>query len=202
MIEPESDDTFFARDRRAWRSWLSKNHAHRSEVWLLFYKKHTGKACVTLAEAVEEALCFGWIDGKLRRIDDERHILRFCPRRPNSIWSEVNKKRVLRLIKEGLMTPAGLRMIAAAKKNGQWAKARELEQSKSAPPGLMSALSSNSKARLFYEKLAPSHQKMYVAWVLSAKREETRQRRIQAVVIRCERRLKPGIDTAYPATTS
>ena len=91
---PADDLRFFARDRSAWRTWLRRHHASRSEVWLIFYKRHTGKPCVTLAEAVEEALCYGWIDGKLRRIDDERHVLRFCPRKPGSAWSAINKERV------------------------------------------------------------------------------------------------------------
>ena len=186
--------TFFARDRRTWRAWLERHHASRREIWLLFYKKHTGKSCVTLGEAVEEALCFGWIDGKLRRVDDQRHLLRFTPRRPGSVWAESNKARVRRLTAEGRMTEAGLRLVDAAKKSGQWRVATERERSARMPRDLARALDDKPQARRFFENLAPSYRKMYVGWVLAAKREETRQRRIRTVVDRALRGLKPGID--------
>ena len=186
--------TFFARDRRAWRAWLECHHASRREVWLLFYKKHTGRQCITLGEAVEEALCFGWIDGKLRRVDDQRHLLRFTPRRPGSVWAESNKARVRRLTAEGRMTEAGLRLVDAAKNSGQWRAATERERSVRMPRNLARALDNEPQARRFFENLAPSYRKMYVGWVLAAKREETRQRRIRTVVDRALRGLKPGID--------
>ncbi len=103
--------TFYAKDRATWREWLSKNHDKESEVWFVFYKKSSGKPSVPYAEAVEEALCFGWIDGVVRKNDEDSTIQRFTPRRPKSNWSELNKERVRRLIKAKLMTPAGMRVL-------------------------------------------------------------------------------------------
>ena len=116
----EITETFFAADRAAWRAWPTANHASCSEIWLVFLKKHVGEPCVTLDEAVEEALCFGWVDSLLRRVDDRRHVLRFTPRKAASQWSASNKERAERLTREGLMAPAGLAAVAAAKKSGAW----------------------------------------------------------------------------------
>ena len=106
--------------RDDWRAWLEENHATALEIWLVHYKKHTGKPGLTLEEAVEEALCFGWIDGVLKLIDDEKYALRFSPRKKGSVWSETNKRRVAKLIRQGHMTEAGLAKVREAKANGQW----------------------------------------------------------------------------------
>jgi uncharacterized protein YdeI (YjbR/CyaY-like superfamily) len=103
-----------------WRAWLQKHHAVEKDVWLMFSKKHSATPSVTLEEATEEALCFGWIDSFLNRVDDERYVLRFSPRRKGSKWSEINKKRVARLIEEGRMTEAGLVKVDEAKQSGEW----------------------------------------------------------------------------------
>jgi uncharacterized protein YdeI (YjbR/CyaY-like superfamily) len=105
-----------------WRSWLQANHAVQNEVWLIFYKKHTGISGVTFEEATEEALCFGWVDSIMKRIDDEKYALRYTPRRKGSVWSEGNKKRVAKLIEQGRMTEAGLAKIDEAKQGGEWDK--------------------------------------------------------------------------------
>jgi uncharacterized protein YdeI (YjbR/CyaY-like superfamily) len=190
---PDVRDAYFAEDRDAWRTWLAKHHDSAQDVWLLLYKKHSGERSISLDEAVEEALSFGWIDGKLRRVDDQRHVLRFCPRRPRSVWSETNKSRVRRLIREGRMTPAGLEAVSSAKKHGQWQAARKLEETKTPPPDLANALASNARAARFFAGLSPSYQKMYIAWVLAAKRPETRARRVRSVVDRSARGIKPGV---------
>jgi hypothetical protein len=109
-----------------WRAWLEDNHASKEEVWLMIYKKHSGKPSVTLEQAVEEAVCFGWIDSQMQPIDAERHAQRFTPRRKTSNWSERNKERAARLIEEGRMTEAGLAKIEEAKRSGRWDKARLL----------------------------------------------------------------------------
>jgi uncharacterized protein YdeI (YjbR/CyaY-like superfamily) len=184
----------FARDRYAWRAWLTRHHASEPGVWLLLFKKHTGRPCITLDMAVEEALCFGWIDGKLRRVYDERHIVRFTPHRPDSVWSESNKARVRRLIAAGRMTAAGLRLVDAAKRSGQWRLAAERDRSPRVPHDLVEALGVEPQALGFFAGLAPSYRKMYIGWVLAAKREDTRRRRIRTVVERARRGLKPGID--------
>jgi uncharacterized protein YdeI (YjbR/CyaY-like superfamily) len=113
-------ETFFAADREVWRAWLAAHHAERGEIWLVFLKKHVGEPCVTLDEAVEEALCFGWVDSLLRRIDERSHALRFTPRKATSQWSPSNKQRVERLVAAGRMMPAGVAAVEVAKANGAW----------------------------------------------------------------------------------
>lgn len=108
--------------RSSWRLWLERNHDTEKEAWLVFYKKHMGKLDVTYDEAVEEALCFGWIDSILKRINDEKFVRRFTPRKPESKWSELNRKRATKMVNEGKMTKAGLELIIEAKKRGQWNK--------------------------------------------------------------------------------
>ena len=187
-----TSDTFFARDREAWRTWLAEHHASAREVWLLLNKKHTGRGGVTLEEAVEEALCFGWIDGKLKRIDDEKHVLRFTPRRPDSIWSASNKARVQRMMEAGRMTDAGLALVEAARRSGQWQLASERENVDALPPDLEEALAQDAKARGNFDAFAPSHKKAYIHWVLEAKRAETRQRRVSEVVRRAALNRRAG----------
>jgi len=179
------------RNREAWRAWLAENHATAESLWLVFHKKHTGKAGLTYDEAVEEALCFGWIDGILKRIDDEKHMNRFCPRRKNSIWSERNKQRVRRMIEAGRMTEAGLVKIREAKENGQWDRAAEREDVAIVPAELTAALAKDERARLNFEKLAASYRRQFIYWVGTAKREETRRKRvIEAVrMLRANKRL-------------
>ncbi len=179
--------------RDAWHTWLVENHATAREALLVFHKKHTGKAGLTYLEALEEALCFGWIDGILRRIDDEKHMIRFCPRRKNSIWSENNKKRVRKLIKEGRMTEAGLVKVQEAKANGQWYKAAVREDVTLVPAALVEALARNELARRNFENLAPCYRKQFLYWVGSAKRDGTRERRIAEVVNLLTRNQKLGL---------
>jgi uncharacterized protein YdeI (YjbR/CyaY-like superfamily) len=168
--------------RGEWRAWLVENYASAKELWLVFHKKHTGKGGLTYDEAVEEALCFGWIDGILKRIDDEKHMNRFTPRRKNSIWSERNKERVRRMIAQGLMTAAGMVKIREAKENGQWDKAAEREDTALVPAELLKALAKNERARRNFEKLAPSYRRQFIYWVSTAKREETRRKRVAEAI--------------------
>jgi len=165
-------------DRESWRAWLAEHHATAKEMWLVFFKKHTGQPGLTYIEALEEALCFGWIDGILKRIDGQKHTVRFSPRTKNSIWSEQNKKRVRRLIQEGRMTDAGLAKIKEAKANGQWAKAAQREDVTVVPPELTAALADNAAARRNFAKLAPSYRRQFIYWISMARRDETRQRRV------------------------
>ena len=120
---PQVGETFSAPSREAWRTWLVKHHATSAEVWLVLAKKNSGLQSVSLDEAVEEALCFGWIDSVLKRIDERTHALRFSPRKPKSNWSQSNKDRVARLLAEGRMTPAGLAAVEAGKASGEWDRA-------------------------------------------------------------------------------
>ncbi len=180
-------------NRDEWRTWLVENHQAAKELWLIFYKKHTGRSGLTYTEALEEALCFGWIDGILKRIDHEKHTIRFSPRRANSIWSEHNKKRVRKLIREGRMTDAGLAKVQEAKANGQWDKAAQREDITIVPAELTKALAGNEQARLNFEALAPSYRRQFIYWVAVAKRDETRRKRIEETIDLLVRNEKLGM---------
>ena len=169
-------------NRDKWRAWLEENHTTAGEAWLVHYKKHTGQPGLSLEEAVEEALCFGWIDGVLRPIDDEKYALRYSPRKKGSIWSEVNKRRVRKLIKQGRMTEAGLAKIREAKANGEWLAATQREDTTNIPADLKKALKANKQTWRNFESLALSHKKLFIYWITSAKTDVTRQRRIQETV--------------------
>ena len=163
-----------------WRKWLTKNHDKVEEVWLIFYKKITGKPSIDYDAAVEEALCFGWIDSLVKKIDEERYVRKFTPRKEKSVWSELNKKRVKKVIKEGRMTEFGMEKITLAKKNGMWNK--KIEPPKityEAPKDFISALRKNKKAKINFEKFSPSDKKRYYTWINIAKKKETRERRIK-----------------------
>lgn len=187
----KADDAACFEDRRAWRAWLRRNHASEAEIWLLIHKKSAGKVGVPYEEAVEEAICYGWIDGKLRRIDDRRHAIRFSPRKPRSIWSESNRERAERMIKVRKMARAGLESVEIAKKNGRWAEAYAPKTVPRIPDDLSAALSADRRAARNFEAFANSYKSAYVHWVLDAKREETRAKRIREVVARSALNMKP-----------
>ena len=161
---------------------MEKNHAAEKEAWLILYKVKYRHLGLTLDEAVEEALCFGWIDGTLRSVDEKRYSLRYTPRRPNSIWSMRNIGRAERLIAEGKMTDAGMLKIAEAKENGQWDAAIRREQVDRIPEGLESALRKKEGALSAYMALPDSRKKQYIYWLQTAKQEETRRKRIEKIV--------------------
>jgi uncharacterized protein YdeI (YjbR/CyaY-like superfamily) len=170
------------KNRDEWRKWLEKNYRKEKEVWLVHYKKHVGKIGIQLEEAVEEALCFGWIDGKLRKVDKERFILRYSPRKANSVWSKLNRERVERLMKAGKMTAAGLSIIEEAKKRGSWNKAYTNLKRDRIPSDLRKALAEDKKALDNFQRFANSYRNMYIQWVKSAKTGKTRRKRIEKVV--------------------
>lgn len=179
----ESDKHLEFSERNQWRIWLEEHHAEESEVWLVHHRKGIRGATLSLAEAVEEALCFGWIDGLLRKLDERRYVVRYTPRRPNSVWSVSNIQRVERLILEGRMTEAGLKAIAEAKKNGQWEAAIRREEVEVIPPDLEKALRRRKGALAAYQGLPDSRKKQYIFWLQSAKRPTTLQRRIEKIVV-------------------
>ena len=160
-----------AEHRQAWRGWLKKNHARESCVWLVYYKKHTGRQSIGYVDSVEEALCFGWVDGLKRRIDEQRYAYRFTPRKSGSRWSALNIRRAESLIAKGLMTRAGQqafdRRIARV--------AAELKLT----PEIERRLQANRKAWEHYLRLTPSCRRQYAGWLLAAKRPETREKRIR-----------------------
>ena len=179
---PESTGYLSLADRAAWRAWLENHHSDATHVWLVHTKKGIRAGTLTYEEAVEEALCFGWIDGQLRRIDSEKYALRYSPRRANSIWSESNKRRVKRLIREGRMTQAGLDKVAEAKRNGQWEAATRREEVNAIPSELERALRRHKGALARYRALPASQKKQYLYWMMSAKSADTRTRRIRAIL--------------------
>jgi len=177
-----------ARDRKRWRSWLVKNHAVSPGVWLVFYKKTSGKSTVRYDEAVEESLCFGWIDSLMKPIDAETYRQLFTPRRVRSVWSRLNKDRVQRMVAEGLMTRAGLAAIAAAKRNGSWTALDSVE-ALVVPPDFSRSLRANRVARRNFDRMSPSRKKQLLYRINGAKRPETRMRRIaDAVALAAEDR--------------
>jgi uncharacterized protein YdeI (YjbR/CyaY-like superfamily) len=168
-------------NRENWRAWLEVNHASANELWLILYKKHTKKSSIRLDEAVEEALCFGWIDGKLRRIDDEKHEIRFTPRKMGSTWSETNINRVKRLIKEDRMTSVGLKKYRDGMRDPRM---KLLRKDFEIPQFIVAALKRNKRAWDAFDKLAPSRKQQIVWWIATAKREETREKRIKETIRR------------------
>lgn len=166
------------KSRQAWRTWLQKNHGVKAEVWLVFYKRGTGEPTLTYNDAVEEALCFGWIDGVKRSVDEQRYMHRFSPRRPGSKWSALNVERAERMIAAEKMTAAGLALVDEARRTGNWgASAPDVELSM--PPELAQRLRRNKKAAAFFESLAPSYQRQFIGWINVAKRPETKRKRLE-----------------------
>jgi uncharacterized protein YdeI (YjbR/CyaY-like superfamily) len=169
-------------NREQWRQWLVQNHATKEEFWLTLFKKKYRHMGLSLNQAIEEALCFGWIDSTLHTIDDKCYALRFSPRKKNSIWSISNINRVKKLIAEGRMTDAGLTKIKEAKENGEWDAAIQREQVDSIPEVLLQALNEKQGALEAYKALKNSRKKQFLYWLQSAKREETVNRRIQKII--------------------
>lgn len=160
---------------------------------MIIKKKHAALQAVGYEEAVEEALCFGWIDGQMRSVDDECYVLRFSPRKARSIWSRLDRERAEKMMRLGKMSQAGLARVEEARQNGRWAAAYTSREKPGMPPDLQAALAQDPQAQEFFDGLAPSGQTMYVAWVEQARRPETRQRRIQEVVRRSHEKVKPGM---------
>jgi uncharacterized protein YdeI (YjbR/CyaY-like superfamily) len=187
--------TLKPKDQAAWRAWLARHHATHRGLFLLLPKQHLlarRPGALTYEQAVEEALCFGWIDGLVKRYDDDWRAIRFTPRREDSVWSESNTARVARLRRAGRMTPAGERLVVAARRSGVWTAARRRE-ALGPPPELEAALAGDGRARAGWEALAPSHRKTWIAWVGEARRPETRVRRAAAVARECAAGRRPGM---------
>jgi uncharacterized protein YdeI (YjbR/CyaY-like superfamily) len=187
--------TTHPKTRKAWRQWLQKNHAASPGIWMIYYKKESGKARVKYDEAVEEALCFGWIDSLPRKLDEERTMLKFTPRKSKSVWSRLNKTRIENLIKEGLMTEAGLAKIEQAKKNGSWdilTASDNAAENNQLPGELEKALAKNKKAVENFLKFSVSTRRQFLYWIDSAKRPETKDARIKQTVLMAAANKKPG----------
>lgn len=187
----ESSKTFRNPTRTEWRSWLRRNHSRAKEAWLIFYKMHTGKGKMSYPEALDEALCFGWIDGRLQRIDDEKHRIRFSPRRRGSVWSDGNIRRVRRLVRDGRMTPAGLAKIESRTLSRPIPKKGRPRYRLSSE--MKKRLMKHEKAWRNYRDLAPSSREMYAYWLSSARRPETKERRLKVAVALLAKNRKLGM---------
>jgi len=174
--------TYHAKSRKEWRSWLKKNGEKEQSVWLIIYRKGAEKESVYYEEAVEEALCFGWIDSKPNKRDDESFYQFFAKRNPKSNWSKINKERVARLTDEGLMTDKGLKVIEEAKLNGNWTALDKIENIE-LPDDLQKALCKNKEAEKFFNSFPRSVKKGILEWIQNAKKEETRSKRIEETVL-------------------
>lgn len=167
--------------RAEWRAWLAANHTRTEGVWLITYKKATGKPRIEYGEAVEEALCFGWVDSKPNKLDRERSMLYFAPRKDGSGWSRPNKDRIARMIDAGLMTPAGLAKVEAAQRDGSWTALDAIENLEY-PPELEAALAENPLAQANFDAFPRSVKRGILEWIISAKRPETRLKRVTETV--------------------
>ncbi|MDQ6845439.1 MAG: YdeI/OmpD-associated family protein [Bacteroidota bacterium] len=169
--------SYYAKDRKAWRKWLQRNHVKEPGVWLIYYKKDSGKSRVAYDEAVEEALCFGWIDSIAKPVDEEKYKQKFTPRKTKSVWSALNKSRVEKLIEKKLMTPAGLEIIEIGKKNGSWTKLDHVENFV-VPPDLKKFFIKNKPVSKYFESLGKSRQKQWLYRLHNARLPATRAKRL------------------------
>lgn len=181
-----ADKLLYVNDRKTWRAWLEKHHQTVSEIWLIYYKKGSGRPRIPYEDAVEEALCFGWIDSLVKRLDEARYLQKFTPRRASSNWSQSNLRRARKLVREGRMTEAGLACARAALRAGTAAPApKPMPTTKSRttlPPEFRTALQARPAAWKNFRAFAPGYQRNYIHWITTAKREATRTRRIAEAV--------------------
>ncbi len=183
MPEPPTEPIYFASPRE-WREWLAEHHASADEALVGFYKKHTGRQGMSWAEAVDEALCFGWIDTVVRRVDEDRHYQRFTPRKAKSTWSAVNIANVERLIAEGRMTTAGMRAYAARSEENSRIYAFE-QSDVELPPEALERLRADEAAWTFWTSRPAGYRRIAAWWVISAKRPETCERRLATLIADC-----------------
>ena len=175
------------RTRPQWRAWLEKHHASSPGVWLVFHKEHTGLKSIPYEDTVREALCFGWIDSLIKRLDDDRYARKFTPRKPTSKWSDINRQRWTELERAGLLAAAGL---AAAPTNNTYAAKPAIPEM---PAYIAKAFKANPKAWEFFHTLAPSFRRHFVVWIHTAKQAETRERRIRESIARLAAGKKLGL---------
>ena len=181
---------YYPKTKQHLRKWLEKNHLTKDAVWFLFYKKHTGKPTVKWSDAVDEALCFGWIDSKAETIDDNTFRQYFCKRKPNSTWSKINKQKIEGLVSKGLMAPAGLAIIDVAKQNGSWTILDEVE-ALIIPSDLEKAFQEHKDSKEYFLGLSKTVKKMMLYWIVSAKRPHTRQKRVDEIAACAGQKQKP-----------
>lgn len=175
------------KNQGAWSTWLEKHHSHSSGIWVRLAKKNSGLKSVTYAEALESALCYGWIDGQKKSDSEQAWLQRFCPRSSKSLWSKINRQKALALIKAGRMAGAGLQAVEQAQKNNRWKSAYDSPRSASVPDDFQAALKANPKATGFFETLERRNRYAILFRVQTAKKPETRVRNIQKFIAMLER---------------
>ena len=183
-------EKYYPQSKEQWRKWLAKNHIQKNAVWVIFYKQKADKPTITWSDAVDEALCFGWIDSIKKTLDEERSIQFFCKRKPKSTWSKINKEKVKKLIAAEKMMQAGLSCIEIAKENGSWEILDSVEEL-IIPKDLESELEAKENAMDFFLSLSKSVRKAMLQWLVLAKRKETRENRISEIVKSASNKQKP-----------
>lgn len=189
-MEKKEIETFCPASLQEWRQWLEENHRSKQSIWVLYYKKKSNVASITYTDAVDEALCFGWIDSTRRAVDDHTFIQFFCKRKPNSVWSKINKAKVQRLIDAGLFAQAGHESIEIAKQNGSWAILDDVEEL-IIPEDLEKEFETKEGSMDFFLSLSKSVRKSILQWLVLAKRPETRKKRITEIAELAAQKLKP-----------
>ena len=186
------------KNKETFRKWLENNHDKSDGIWMLYLKKHTKKPNIEYSDALDEALCFGWIDSVVKRIDDEQYVRKFTPRKNIKNWSEVNKVKVMRLIQQERMTLFGFQKIDSYVKTGKikWDDNKaetDYGDNKNTPKFIIDFLKENSSTLQNFQKLAPSYRKQYIRWILDAKRDETKTKRLNQLIEKLQSNCKPRI---------
>ena len=182
--------TFYPKTKNDWRNWLQEHHQSKTGIWVILYKKNSGKPTISWSESVDEALCFGWIDSIKKSLDEERSIQFFSKRKPKSTWSKINKEKIKVLTENNLITKAGLESIEIAQQNGSWTILDEVENL-TIPKDLEWALKNNSGAEENFYKLSKTKKKGMLQWLVLAKRPETREKRISEIAFLASQKQKP-----------
>lgn len=191
----DSYQQFYPKDRKAWRNWLSRNFDKSPGIWLIYYKKGKSKPRLLYDEMVEEALCYGWIDSLPRKLDEERSMILMTPRKPKSVWSDVNKQRIEKLTAAKLMTSSGINAVEIAKQNGSWdtlSASNYAADTNKLPNDLLKAFKGKTAALKNFKAFSPSIRRQFMFWIESAKTEETRNKRVAQTVLMSEANKKPG----------
>lgn len=189
-MENEDQETFYPVSKQEWRQWLQKHHDKKQSVWLICYKKKSMMPTLSWSDAVDEALCFGWVDSKRKPVDEEKFMQFFSRRKAKGTWSKINKEKIQQLIDAGLMTKAGLTCIEAAKQNGSWTILDDVEEL-IIPADLEKEFKKYPGSKLFFKSLSKSVRKSMLQWLVLAKRPETRQKRIGELAALAAKKQKP-----------
>ena len=183
--------TLYLTNRKDWRKWLQENHNIKKEIWLIYYKKHTGKSRIPYDDAVEEAICFGWIDSTIKSIDNEKFMQKFTPRNIKSNWSDLNKERAKKMIKLKKMTEPGYKKLEGVDLSSK--EKKDIKSELLIPDDLEKKLKKKTNAWINFNNLAPSYKRQYIDWLNTAKKEETRLKRIKEITDKMGKNQKLGM---------